>query len=190
MRRYTRRPRFGGSANRPTRDWASISSAWLHSALTATAAATLVRLEQPTDLTNLSSDPPEDLTVLRIVGDFTVALGAAGTWTLALTVQDTTWTPTAGTSGWFSDSDKRMLWSMTYTSLGELLQWSPPGFLEVGGVPTMTCPREAVHIDISPKVKITSGKSLVLVAYEQSGATTFDTIGFNMRMLYQRSRRR
>lgn len=152
-------------------------------------------MEMPTSLVNITSDPPEDLTVLRVVGDFVVSL-SAGNWTLGCLVQDHTWTPGATVS---VDNDKRVLWSMTYnvTGVAQLAgfttaSWEPPGQLFIDATTDLVvqAPREAVHIDISPKVKIQAGQALYLVAWENSGAGTFTTGSNNMRVLFQRSRRR
>lgn len=187
VRRFVRR------ANGPDRVWAGIAQQWVLSGITDSTAVALVQLQQPASLAALTSDPPEDLTILRIRGEFSVqATEGANSFVLGLTVQDTAWTPTAGTSGWNTDSDKRWLWSQTY-STGQAtgaVGWSPPGQLESAGVTVCSAPREAVSLDIAPKVRVSSGQALYLVGYELTGTEALTVTGLTIRMLYQRSGRR
>lgn len=185
-----------GSARRglrPTRVWADVSGQWLLSVVSVTTAVPVMAMQAPTSLANLTSDPPEDLTILRIVGDYTVALGTAnqpGNWSLALLVADVTWTPGATVS---VDNDKRLLWQRTYVTPNDIVVWYPPGQVvqnAAGGTYFPTNASETTHIDIAPKVKVEAGKALYLVAYENSGTQVFSTSSVTMRVLFQRSGRR
>lgn len=189
------RRNFGRSARgrsrggaRPSRVWVGIQDQFSFASQAATGTAVLVQLQAPADLSNLTADPPEDLTVLRVIGDLTVTLAStsAGSWTLALLVQDTTWTPT---TRFEDDADKRILWAQNYTSLAAATYVWTSGYLAVNNVPTPGVPREMTRLDIAPKVRIEAGKALYLVAYEQSGTTTFSVESQNMRLLFQRSGR-
>lgn len=139
----------------------------------------------------LTSDPPEDLTVLRVVGTFNVALSAptvASRWVLALLVQSTTWVQSATFA---ADADKRILWSRTFAAAdAQAYSWSSPGYMIAGANAPAPMNLETVTVDISPKVKLEAGNALYLVAYEQSGDSTFTTSTDNMRLLFQRSGRR
>lgn len=185
-------PRFAGRANKPTRQWAAVNGEFLFTNITVTTATTLVQLQAPTALNALTSDPPEDLTILRIRGSFACTLaGAAATiWTLALTVQDTVWTP--GTT-FLVDSDKRMLWSRTFHATNATSDiWAPPGtYIASGsGATALASHPNATDLDIAPKVKIETGRALFLVAYENAGAGNLSVVSGDMRILFQRSRRR
>lgn len=164
-----------------------MSGQWVLAGTAVTTAVPLLQLQSPTNLSNLTADPPEDLTVLRVVGDFQVQLTiVTANWSLALIVADVTWTPGATIA---VDNDKRILWQMTYVSIDSVVNWIPPGTFLDTGVVTMA-PREAVHIDIAPKVKVEAGKALYLVAYENVAGGTLTTSSATMRVLYQRSGRR
>lgn len=189
-RRFGRRP--GRSAGRPTRVWADVSQQFLLNSITATGTATLVSLEAPASLAGLTADPPEDMTILRLVGSFSFSFTVAATsrWTLALLVQDTTWTP----SGTFTaDADKRILWSRTFRQpVGVIQTWSEPGVLyyDLAGTVAVAGQVGATSIDIKPMVKIEAGKSLYLVGYEDIGGGTILVTSANMRLLFQRTGRR
>lgn len=162
---------------------------WVQSAITGTTATALLALEAPTTLT-LSADPPEDITVLRIVGEFLAEVSATSHWVMALVVQDATWTPS---STFGPDADKRILWSTVIHAVPA----STPTTWNAGLVKYTDAAgnEKAVQtaktfIDIAPKVKVEAGKTLYLVAYEQTGSATFTTTTQNMRMLFQRSGRR
>lgn len=190
-RRFVRRGFRSSGGAKPTRDWVSVVAGWnALTGLTVTTASPLITLQAPTTLA-LTSDPPEDLTVLRLIGDFQVGLAnvSSASWTLALIRQDTPFTPSLT---FVDDADKRMLWSQTYdANLAALsVTWSPPGTADNGTVFVGGLPREATHLDISPKVKLSAGQGLYLVAYENEQGASFTTVSWNMRMLYQRSRRR
>lgn len=179
--------------------WSSVAGAWTHAAITATTATTLINIENPVNLTGLTSDLPEDLIILRIVGSFSVVMTTAaanGHWTLALIVQDTTWTPGAT---FVIDADKRVLWHRSYRSSDEggatQYSWHEPGHLTVVGAAAAFQSRsfagDASRVDISPKVRIKPGQSLFLVAYENGGAVAFTTASTaDMRVLYKRAGRR
>lgn len=173
-----------------------LASSWVLNVVQATTAVSLLELQSPATGV-LVSDPVEDLTLLRIVGDFRVTLAAPGTarGTRAVTVQDTTWTPNAAFS---NDADKRMLWSCVYDTVSVIpagasaYVWSPPGLFQVDATVDTVVPlgdRSMVHIDISPDVKVRAGQALNLVWYEDT-ASTFSTASLNMRVLFQRSGRR
>lgn len=183
-------PRFTGT--KPTRQWASISQGWAFAAITVTSTSTLMQLQAPTDLTNLTSDPPEDLTILRIRGSMLVTLSGSGVaaWTLALTVQDTVWTPGATFP---VDADKRILWSRSFNATNDTSDiWEPPGvYIASGsGATAFASNPNATDVDLAPKVKLETGKALFLVAYENAGAGTLTVDSEDMRVLFQRTRRR
>ena len=175
---------FGRSGG-PPRTWVSLNVGWQLNTATP-GKSSLVSLQAPTTLA-LTSDPPEDLTVLRVVGEFSVSMTDAGDWTLALMVQDTDWTQSATFT---DDADKRILWSQHYTSVATGTSWVPPGMIVNSGGDEQVGPARATFIDISPKVRLEPGKALYLVAYETGGTATFIVSGDTMRMLFQRSRRR
>lgn len=182
----TRSARFAGRGARPSRQWVSLQAGWSHNTAV-TAAVSLISLQAPTTLA-LTSDPPEDLTILRIVGEFTTTLSAEGSWVLALLAQDTDWTPTT----FANDSDKRILWSQAYTNptTATTLAWSPPGHMSGTAVTNLEVVlRNAVYIDIQPKVRLETGKALYLVAYELLNGATFTSTGTTVRMLMQRTAR-
>lgn len=192
-KRYSRRgsPRgfVGRGGSRPERVWASLASRWAFSSVTATTAQVLISLEMPTDLSALTNDPPEAMTLLRIVGSFRIAnaaaAGAASGYTLALLVQDQTWTPSAVFA---TDADKRILWSRTFF-LGSTESYSP--FIWTNGTAIVPYHPEVTRVDIAPKVKVEPGKALFLVIYENSASTSEITVASSdMRVLYQRSGRR
>lgn len=199
MRRTFKRGRsFGGARRAPQRQWLNLANDWVILNSGAAALVPLAQMEAPVDLTNIVSDPPEDLTILRIVGDFTV--GHSGTppfnVTFGLTVQDATWTPNTV----MADADKRWLWMVTYEAgtpgttapAGAAdYTWTPPGMLFINATAdiNLVCPREAVHIDIAPKVRLEPGKALYLVSYITVG-TAVSMTATQMRVLYQRSGRR
>lgn len=187
MRRGTRRG-VTFARKRPSLTWSDLSTNWSFAGITATTATVLIQLQSPTSLAALTSDPPEDLTVLRLVGEFNVAIAnAAANWSLALTVADVTWTPGATVS---VDNDKRLLWQRNYVNLNAATaDWVPPGMYREGtaqmfpGDPTMTM------VDIAPRVRIEPGKALYLVAYENAASAALTVTSFSMRVLYKRSRK-
>lgn len=188
-----RSKRFGGmrrsSVGRPSRTWVGIDGQFAMAGVTATTANTLVQLQAPADLSNLTSDPPEDMTVLRIRGSFACTISTTGDWVLAMTVQDTTWTPGATFT---VDSDKRIIWSRSFSALGAVIHaWNPPGWLswDTAGTRVLAGQVGMTDVDVSPNVKIGCGQALFLVAYEEGGASTLTVASYEMRMLFQRSGR-
>lgn len=188
--RGTRRRYNAGYGQRPSRTWSSLASRFSLSSVTATTAQVLISLEAPTDLSALTSDPPEDLTILRIVGTYSIAVAQAtvGGSVLAMLVQDQTWTPS---TAFATDADKRILWHRTYAGLPAGYNLTPPGRVTDSTGATVFATEEAqCSIDISPKVKIEPGKALFLVYYESSASAAEVSVGsFDMRVLYQRTGR-
>lgn len=168
-------------------------------AITSTTASRLYGLQAPTVTigTDLTADPPEDVTILRVTADLSVTLSSAGCWVLALLVQDTTWSPA---STYTLDADKRVLWHKTYDTNGALgalagfvsATWECPNHLTVDATTDLVveCQPDAVQLDCTPKVRLEDGKGLHLVAYEQSGAAAMTCVLRNMRLLMKRSGRR
>lgn len=183
------------SGYKPTRVWSDVSGSVSFSGITGSQSVTLISLESPTNLGSLTSDPPEDLTLLRIVGDLNVSMsGVAQTgFRLALLVQDRTWTASAVQS---DDNDKRILWSQAFYTIGttQTSVWYPSGVVAsivvATGDPVSIAYQNATHIDISPRVKMEAGKSLYMVAYETINGSTMTVNSQNLRVLYQRSGRR
>lgn len=186
MRRATR-------SVRPNKFWQELQTTWVMSQ-SASAVVSLLQLQAPAAGT-LTALPPEDVTILRVVGGFTVNLTAESAWTLGLLVADVTFT----IGSFPTDSDKRILWSQTYriaASTASLAgfagaSWSPPGQQEISATTDLVvqCNREAVYLDISPNVKLEAGKALFLCAWEDSGSATLTVAGLNVRALLQRTRR-
>lgn len=179
-------------ARRPANvQWSSIASQFLMAGVTQTSSQVLIELQSPAALNALTSDPPEDLTLLRLVGSFELAItNPAGSWVLALTVQDTTWTPGATVS---VDADKRLLWSRNFDSGANTITvlWTPPDRCwSTDAAGTFQSHSTAMQVDIAPKVRIQPGQALYLVAYEESGASTLTMTSSLMRVLYKRSGRR
>lgn len=195
MRRMNGR-RTAGRRKPQNVQWSDVSAAWNMNSVTATTANVLIQLQSPTSLTNLTADPPEDLTVLRVVGDWSTTITPGNTpasWTLALTVADVTWTPGATVA---VDNDKRLLWQMSYEEdvavAATTCTWYPPGMFYQGAAGTVFPMgfRDATHLDISPKVRVEAGKALYLVAYENAGNGSLLVSSATMRVLYKRSGRR
>lgn len=184
-------------AARPERQWLPLDGTPF-SAVTATSASRIFGLEEPTVTlgTALTSDPAEDVVVDRIMGQHQVTLSSGAIWQLALLVTDTVWTPTS----FLADADKRFLWTYTYSSTAGIdgetgRSWQPPGQMAVtsgtaGESTFVQCDRTAVMIDVTPKVKVSPGQALVLVAYETTGAATFSMTMFTWRLLIHRAKRR
>lgn len=192
MKRFSsRRPSRG--PQRPTRVWVAANTGFTFVGVTGTSASIVMQLQAPTDVTNLTADPPEDLTILRMRGSFSVTLAgdasaSVANWVLALTVQDVTWTPS---SSFLTDADKRILWSMSYTSNdATFTRWLEPDTMQAGTTTLFGVGTRGASLDIAPKVKLEAGKALYLVAYEMSGAVAFSVTTRDMRILFQRSRRR
>lgn len=186
-RRFVRR----NAPKKQNVQWSDISGQFTLSAVGSTSTAILVQLQSPASLAALTSDPPEDLTVLRVKGFFSVTLSAAASaaqWDLALLVQDTTWTPSATIT---TDNDKRMLWTRTFAAgtTNAIHTWREPGYLEIAAT-AFVDQRGMVEVDIAPKVRIEAGKALFLVAYESVTGRDLTVNSSNMRLLYKRSGRR
>lgn len=182
---------FTPRAGRPrvNMQWAAVDGQFLFSAITATAVAPLIQLQEPASLASLTADPPEDLTVLRVVGDFTATLDSAGSWTLGLMVADVTWTPGTDFS---ADADKRVLWHRTFTLVGTGdVSWKQTEYVQFN-IPagTFIFQQTVTHIDISPKVKVEAGKALYLVAWENTASGALTVATDDMRVLFKRSGRR
>lgn len=197
MRRGWRRS-AGRRPERPARQWLPIPSSLVFNAASVTSVQSMLAFEAPTITpgTPITADPPEDQTLLRITASLTVTM-TSGNWTLGLMVTDRTWTPIGGEFA--TDADKRILWSQTYsgdetsTVLAGYVStsWFPPGNMVVNATTDLVseCPREAVYIDIAPKVKLEDGKQLCFVAWENNGGGTLTLRCSWMRVLMQRSRR-
>lgn len=184
-KRYKRR---SAGVGRPSRVWASLASRFTLSSVTATTAQVLIGMEAPTDLSALTSDPPEDITLLRIRGSFTLAnaaaAGPAAGYTMALLVQDQTWTPS---TAFATDADKRILWSRTFF-LASTEQYRP--FIWTNGTAIAPYHPELTSIDIKPMAKVEPGKALFLVLYENGASTSEVSVtSSDMRVLFQRTRR-
>lgn len=196
-RRFVKRS-FGRSA-KPALTWGQVSGAWLYTAQATTAATPLISLEMPATLVGVTADPPEDLTILRMVGTFGVAVTVGATpvsWTLGLIVQDATWTPSATFA---ADADKRVLWHETYGHSGANGTTAFWGFSATGGargqvlnaaLAATSCPERLETVDISPRVRVEPGQALYLVAWENANGGTLSTSTADMRVLFKRSRRR
>lgn len=173
--------------------WADVSAAWAFSAIAVTTSTRIMSMEMPTSMVNLTADPPEDITVLRIVGSFVLSLATAnaGVWNLALIVQDHTWTPGATIT---LDNDKRILWQREFNATAvsgwTSESWEPPDTHLVTGTLQHLARSEAMQVDLTPKVKLEAGKALYLVAYEAVDGGTLTLTSNSMRVLFQRTRRR
>lgn len=190
MRRQLGRRSMRRGSGRAALSWSDISSTWLMTAVTATTAVELIRLQSPAALSALTSDPPEDLTVLRVVGDYLISMASGvASWTLALIVADVTWTPA---TAFGTDADKRILWHRTYIQeASEATAFLPPDrMMLVNAAGTFMSRTNATHLDIAPRVRIEPGKALYLVGYENSASTAMTTVSVDMRCLYKRSGRR
>lgn len=190
MKRYSRRRAV--PAGRPTRTWMNATTGFTLAGIANTGSSIVMQMQAPSDPTNLTADPPEDITILRIVAEFSVNLSstAAQAWTLALLVQDVTWTPE---TSFLTDADKRMLWYQTYAGSGAAAtsSWYPPGMYAEAGGQGFPGYKEMASLDISPKVRLEPGKALYLVGYERNlTAGTITVSAQTARILYQRSGRR
>lgn len=189
QRRFGRAGRRFNGGVRPSRTWADVSVAFLLNE-TVDAATKLIELQTPASL-SLTADPPEDLTVLRIRGQFQVTLSTTSQWNLGLLVQDTNWTIGTTLAG---DADKRLLWTRTYLATSAVAYvWNPDGSLrrDAGGAGDVTIGLGSEYgtLDIAPKVKIQPGQALYLAAWEETGAATLTVSSTNMRVLFQRTGR-
>lgn len=184
--------RFGsGRGTRPARQWMG-----LNGGITVTAGAasvtSLLAFEAPTVTfgTPLTSDPPEDQTILRIIGHLSIVSTVAHLMWLGLMVTDRTWTP-VGTTTIIPDLDRRWLWYMTY-DMDTTETFTPGGArasVTGGGAARGFTSPVWTDIDISPKVKLEDGKQLCMVSYIDAGTAPTVTLR-DMRVLMQRSGRR
>lgn len=188
------RRRFGRrtSAARPTRTWLDASPGFGVALATSTTASIVMQMQAPASPTNLTADPPEDITILRMRGTFSVVVATptlGSSWTCCLIVQDTTWTPSA-TFG--ADSDKRMLWTRTFGTPQAAVSyaWNPPGIYTENLGTGFPGDMATTELDIAPKVRLEPGKALYFVAYETGAGGTLTVLSADMRLLFQRSRRR
>lgn len=194
-RQGTRRGGYSGvrgGGYKPSRVWLPLAGNPF-SSVTVTTASALYGLQAPavTIGTQLTADPPEDVTILRLMVDWTVQLAAGPVqWTLAFTVQDTAWTPSATAQ---LDGDKRFLWMQTYSNLqaASSAAYHPPGVIDNGaGIIGGAYRDNVTRVDISPKVRIEAGKALYLVGYLQGGSGALSVNMHIARLLYQQSGRR
>lgn len=184
-------PRRGGGGRpyRPSREWIALDGVPFNAVSSTATAVALYSFQAPTVTmgTALNFDPPEDLTLLRLRGSMLVTISDTGAWALALTVQDTAWTP--GT--YITDGDKRYLWTQVYQNLSS----GPMGWTESccsnnpGTQVLFTSPKDVASFDIAPKVRLEAGKALFMVAYEIVGAATMTVTLHSLRILQQRASR-
>lgn len=205
MRRFQRtgrQPVRFARRSRPARQWLPIPDTDFIVAAAATTTAQVLAFEAPTITpgTAVTSDPPEDQIVDRVVAELSIVMTGSGSWTLGLLLVDRTWTQTGGA---FSlDGDKRVLWYNTYntaaldamTTGGSVISWQSPNHLVVNGTTTgdfiVECDWRATHLDIQPKVRLEDGKALVFAAWENQGTATFSASTRSMRILMHRAGRR
>lgn len=191
MRRSWKRSggRGHGRSYAPSRMWVPVSGVPF-AGITSTSVSSLFGLESPTVTlgTSVTSDPPEDLTILRMMGEIEVSFDAPATWTLGLIVQDRTWTPQ---STFAPDADKRFLWTENFSSVSGAL-WRTGLVIDTFQTAVTTAVgtgRDKTRIDVAPRVRLEDGKSLHLVAYEEAGASVLTVTIRHLRLLMQRSRR-
>lgn len=188
-RRFARGTRRSG----PSRAWTDVSTRWAFTGTTSTTAQQLISFEMPTSMVGLTADPPEDITILRIVGSYNcqVTTDVTARWSLAVIVQDTTWTPGSTVS---IDNDKRVLWQRQFSPAAVTgwtsSTWYAPDTVLHQGTLGYIARSEGSHVDLAPKAKLEAGKSLYLVAYEDAGAGSITVSSVSMRVLFQRTRRR
>lgn len=181
--------RFGGGrAPKASREWVPMNGGVT---TTAGAVTKLLEFQAPTVTfgTALTSDTPEDKTILRIVGNWTAVApgGGSDSW-IGLLVADANWTP-VGTSSIIPDLDKRFLWYVYLAGLDttNTSTWSVNTVVIGSTTKVMTVAN--TQLDISPKVKLEDGKALMAVCY--TGGTALTSFTFkDMRLLMQRSSRR
>lgn len=173
---------------RPTRQWQGISNA-LNATFDGTVTKSLLlAFEAPTP-GSLTSMPPEDVTLMRVLVDLEVTLTAAMRYraTLGLMVADVSWTPQLNFQ---DDADKRWLWTQTYGHLNDTVTvYGPAGVTANATTITSGVPREATRIDVAPRARLEQGKALYLVCYGSGAMNTVSTAGDMARVLWQRSRR-
>lgn len=183
---------FARKSFKPDRQWLPLTGV-VASATAITTQTKLYELQMPTVTigTALTADPPEDVTILRLVAEYSFSFTQAtqsGDWTIALTVQDANWTAGAN---FVADADKRMLWYQTFVSdpVASTQNWFPPDAF-IAGTTRSASTWGHTRIDIAPKVRVEAGKALYAVLYENSGAQTATWSLNTCRLLLQHSGRR
>lgn len=140
--------------------------------------------------TPLTSGPPEDSVIDRVLMTLKVSSDTLVTLGVGLILVDRTWTP-SGTTGITPDLDKRFLWWRSWL-LRANETWEHTTFVSAAGVvqpnamPPETNPCWA---DISPKVRIEDGKHLAVATYCSVAATVTMTAP-TVRILMHRAGRR
>lgn len=189
--------RFGrGVRPKVNRTWSELASLWSMVVVSVDTAVEVMGFEEPGASAAFTSMPPEDVIIDRVVGEFVVSIPAvaASSWTLGLLVVDRGWTPGVSFN---VDCDKRILWAETYTvpaTTGAAPVWSWLSDAVIAQAAADTpyimahSPRKS-RVDITPRVRLVAGKALTLVAWENTGATTFSTSSNHMRVLWHRARR-
>lgn len=200
-RQFSKRRGFVRRGLRPAHQWLCVPGTTNFSSQTTGGALSEVfGFEGPslTAGTALTSDPPEDQVIDRIMASIQVNLAGAGSWTLALLMADRTWTAPSGSTKYSDLSDKRILWSCNYDS-NKLTtftgfvsaEWAPPGHLVIDATTDLItqCSDRAVLMDIKPKIRIEDGKALYWLATEESGTASFSSTCYWFRMLLHRAGR-
>lgn len=172
-RRYMRR-----GSDAPSRMWIPVPASAGGTVATLTP-TTWLELQAPTAGAVLTADPPEDVTILRIVGEFTMTASAAGSMTVGLIrVQTGGGAPAVPDPTGPADHDQRWLW-LRYYEAGGATSWA-----------NSDATRDPWHwtLDIAPKLRMEQGQRLSLIMDASAGTWTMSSK--TIRMLVQRSRRR
>lgn len=191
--RFVRRTVTRSVRQRPEREWLALGSSAMNSTGATVATTQLLAFESPTLAvgTPLTADPPQDRTVLRLIGSLTWSQATAGnTVHVGLILTDRSWTP-VGTTNITADLDKRWLWWREF-SMAVGAAWTAETFSDAGGgihVNDLPVEKDFTRFDITPKVKLEDGKVLSLVIY-QNGATAVTCSSRDIRILLQRAGRR
>lgn len=176
--------------------WMPVPSTRINvTSVTVNTLVTLLQLEASTLASGvINADPPEDLTVLRVVGMIDLMLAGInpGECTVAFLVEGSTWDMN---TAFTTDSEKRILWHRTFvlprdaTENGITLRWCPPGTLVAAGAGGVIFGADlgVCSFDFTPKVKLEDGKALFLAVYVNGVTVTLES--YDMRILCQRSRR-
>lgn len=184
-----------GRAARPSRQWSDLTARFAL-ATAGNSATAMWGLDSPAPAASLTALPPEDVVVMRLVGQFTVVLintNGNNNLTLAVGVRTQVWTQ--GTLA--GDLDQRWLWLRTFTSTGlttESELWYPPGnhrlqTTATGVTTQMAGAPGATTIDISPRCKLEAGQALFVAAYVTDTDASYSVASPCMRMLWQTKRR-
>lgn len=197
--RHMRRTSYGrrpvGRAAKSEKEWVCLGQTLVGNAAGInTTVTSLISFEAPTLVagTPLTADPPQDRTILRIVGQLQVA-GAAATGSLGmgLMVCDRVFAPTSGTGRMTPDLDKRWLWwRETLLRSGE--SWDAQHYLSTGGVlsPNNVPPeRDFTMFDISPKVRLEDGKQLAFITFQDTALMAPVITLMEVRVLFGARRR-